>query len=259
MNTIEKINLILKKTNISKVNLAKYLGVSRQMVYNYLDSNDLNKMPAEKCQLLFKLLEVNSCEEIVKKELTDDYLQNVSNKIFNYRKIPTKKEEIIELSGLKKEEQELISDIVFLIKEMFNEDTTKDSYNTINYFYHSLQSIPSMKELKYILGYVAKNCGYIKADTYDFNKEQQFVFESIMYSAMTLYTNGGASKSKIAESHHRWEADLERKNEEKLSRTQELNTAKVQALRELGYTEITEKNASEVFDKIAEIQARNFI
>lgn len=258
MNTIEKINLILKKTNISKVNLAKYLGVSRQMVYNYLDSNDLNKMPAEKCQLLFKLLEVNSCEEIVKKELTDDYLQSVSNKIFNYRKAPTKKEEIIELSGLKKEEQELISDIVFLIKEMFNEDKTKDSYNTITYYYHFLQSIPSMKELKYILGYIAKNCGYIKPDIYDFDQEHQFIFESIMYSAMTLYTNGGASKSKLAESHHRWEADLERKNEEKLSRTQELNTAKVQALRELGYTEITEKNASEVFDKIAEIQARNF-
>ena len=29
MNTVEKINLILKRTNISKVNLAKYLGVSR--------------------------------------------------------------------------------------------------------------------------------------------------------------------------------------------------------------------------------------
>ena len=47
-------------------------------------SNDLNKMPAEKCQLLFRLLEVNSCDEIVKKELTDEYLQSVSNKIFKW-------------------------------------------------------------------------------------------------------------------------------------------------------------------------------
>ena len=46
MNTVDKINLILKKTNISKVNLAKYLGVSRQMVYNYLDSDYLNKKKA---------------------------------------------------------------------------------------------------------------------------------------------------------------------------------------------------------------------
>lgn len=257
MNTVEKINLILKKTNISKVNLAKYLGVSRQMVYNYLDNDDLSKMPAEKCQLLFKLLEVNTCEEINKKELTEEYLQSVSNKIFNYKKIPNKKDEIIDLAGLKKEEQELVSNIVFIIKEMLNEDKTKNSYNTITYFYHFLQSIPSMRELKYILGYIAKSGGYIKPNVFDFNEEQQYIFESIMYSAMTLYANGGASKSKLSESHRRWETDLERKNEEKLSRTQELNTAKVQALRELGYTEINERNASEVFDKIAEIQARN--
>ncbi len=257
MNTVDKINLILKKTNISKVNLAKYLGVSRQMVYNYLDSDDLNKMPAEKCQLLFNLLEVRSCEEISEKELTDEYLQSVSNKVFNYKKTPSKKEEVIELAGLKKEEQDLISDIVFLLKEMLNENKTRESYITLKYLYHFVQSLTGMKETKYILGYIAKNNGYLKYNVYDFNEENQFIFESIMYSAMTLYTNGGASKNKLAESHRRWEAELERKNEEKLSRTQELNTAKVQALRELGYMEINEKNASEVFDKIAEIQARN--
>ena len=258
MSTIEKINLILKKTNISKVNLAKYLGVSRQMVYNYLDSDNLSKMPAEKCQLLFSLLEVKSCDEIVKKELTDEYLQSVSNKIFSFRKSTNKKDEIIDLAGLKKDEQALVSDILFLIKEMLNEDKTNDSYNTLVYCYHLLQSLSSMEELKYFLGYVAKSGGYIKPDVFDFNEEKQYIFESIMFSAMTLYSNGGASKSKLAESHRRWEAVLERKNEEKLSRTQELNTAKVQALRELGYDEINEKNATEVFDKIAEIQARKF-
>ena len=95
MNTIEKINLILKKTNISKVNLAKYLGVSRQMVYNYLDSEDLNKMPAEKSQLLFNLLEVNSCEEIIDKELTNEYLQSVSSKVFSNKKSNVKRDEVV--------------------------------------------------------------------------------------------------------------------------------------------------------------------
>ena len=256
MNTVEKINLILKKTNISKVNLAKYLGVSRQMVYNYLDSDDLNKMPAEKCQLLFKLLDVKSCEEIVNKELSDDYLQSVSSKIFNYKKPSSKKDEFIELTGLKKEEQTLISDYVFLLKELLTDSKNGENFVTLKYLYHFTQSIPSMTELKYILGYIAKSGGYVKPNVYDFNEEHQFIFESIMYSAMTLYANGGASRSKLAESHKRWEADLDRKNEEKLSRTQELNTAKVLALRELGYTEINERNASEVFDKIAEIQSR---
>ena len=256
MSTVEKINLILKKTNISKVNLAKYLGVSRQMVYNYLDSDDLSKMPAEKCQLLFKLLEVKSCEEIVSKELTDEYLQSVSNKIFSYKKTTAKKDELIDLSGLKKEEQGIVSDFVFLLKELLSDDETENGIAIIKYLYYFAQSIPSMKELRYILGYVAKSGGYVKSTVYDFNDEQQYIFESIMYSAMTLYANGGASKSKLVESHRRWEIDLDRKNEEKLSRTQELNTAKVLALRELGYNEINEKNASEVFDKIAEIQSR---
>ncbi len=46
------------------------------------------------------------------------------------------------------------------------------------------------------------------------------------------------------------------KNEEKLSRTQELNSAKVQALKELGYTELNESNYAEVLEKMAEIQSR---
>ena len=257
MNTVEKINLILKKTNISKVNLAKYLGVSRQMVYNYLDEPDLSKMPAEKSQMLFNLLNVKTSEEIDKKELTSDYLQSVSNKIFTDKKSGNKKEETVELSGLKTEEQEIIGDIVFLLKEFLNEDKTSCSLTTLTYLYHFLQAMSNTKELRYILGYVSKAAGYTKPTIYAFEEEQQFVFECIMYSAMTLYANGGASRSKLAESHKRWENDLERKNEEKLSRTQELNTAKVQALRELGYNEINERNASEVFDKIAEIQARN--
>ena len=256
MNVIEKINLILKQANISKVNLAKYLGVSRQMVYNYLDGEDLSKLPNEKCQLLLKLLDVKTEKDIDEIVIDNNYIQSVGNKIYNAKKPTTKKNETIELSGLKKDEQDLISDIVFLIKEMFNEDKTKTCYDTILYFYHFLQAMGNTKELKYILGYISKAAGYTKPNEYVFEEDRQFIFESIMYSAMTLYTNGGASKTKLAESHKRWEAELARKNEEKMSRTQELNTAKVQALKELGYTEINEKNASEVFDKIAEIQSR---
>ena len=256
MSTIEKINLILKKANISKVNLAKYLGVSRQMVYNYLDNDDLSNVPNEKCQLLFDLLAINSIEEINNKELTNDYIKSVNETIFSSKKVIAKKDELIELTGLKKEEQELISDIVFILKEMLNDDKTKTSFVTITYLYHFLQSMGSTKELKYILGYVSKASGFTKPNVYEFEEDNQYVFESILYSAMTLYSNGGASRIKLAASHKRWEADLERKKEEKLSRTQELNTAKVQALKELGYTEINEKNAGEVFDKIAEIQSR---
>lgn len=259
MSIVEKINLILKEANVSKVNLAKYLGVSRQMVYNYLDGDDLSKIPNDKCQLLLKLLDVKSVKEINDIVVDDDYIQNLGSKIFTAKKTSIKKNEIIDLAGLRRDEQLLVGDIVFLIKEMFNEDKTKSCYNTVLYFYHFLQAMSSTKDLKFLLGYVSKAAGFTKPNSYVFDEDKQFIFESIMYSAMTLYTNGGASKTKLAESHRRWEAELDRKNEEKLSRTQELNTAKVMALKELGYTEINEKNASEVFDKIAEIQSRKIV
>lgn len=256
MNTVEKINVILKEANISKVNLAKYLGVSRQMVYNYLDSEDLSKLSGDKQYALFALLNVKNEEELKKVELTKEYIQEVGNKLFNVKKTPVKKNEIIELSGLRSEEQELIGDIVFLIKEYLNEDKTRNSTTLLKYLYHFVNSCVKTKEAKYVLGYFSKASGFTPPTQYEFDDDGQFVFESIMYSAMTLYNNGGASKTKLAESHRRWENELSKRNEEKLSRTQELNTAKVLALKELGYTEINEFNASEVFDKIAEIQSR---
>lgn len=256
MNTVEKINVILKKANISKVNLAKYLGVSRQMVYNYLDGEDLSKLSNDKSQALFTLLDVKNEEELKKIELTKEYIQGVGNKIFNSKKPTPKKNEFIDLNGLRPEEQNIINDIVFIMKEMLNEDKTKNSFTMLNYFYHFIQASNKTKEVKYILGYISKSAGFTQPTVYEFEEDQQFIFESIMYSAMTLYNNGGASKTKLNESHRRWENELSKKNEEKLSRTQELNTAKVLALKELGYTEINEHNASEVFDKIAEIQSR---
>ena len=63
-------------------------------------------------------------------------------------------------------------------------------------------------------------------------------------------------KSKLAESHKRFVNQIEQKMEEKLSRTMELNNIKTQALRELGYTEMNEDNATEIFEKIAEIESR---
>ena len=114
MNVVEKVNQILKQANISKVNLAKYLGVSRQMIYNYFDGDDLSKLPNDKCQLLYDLLDVKSSEEILNIKLDNEYLQKVSNKMFSTKKNTSKKEEVIELSGLDKEEVNLISSLLVL-------------------------------------------------------------------------------------------------------------------------------------------------
>ena len=260
MNVIEKTNQILKKAGISKVNLSKYLGVSRQMVYNYLDGDDLSKFPAEKCKLLFNLLNVNSEEELKKIELTNEYISEVSNKIFDASGSKGSKEakkELVDLTGLSHEDALIISDIAIMLKNILIEGKGRAEENsaTIEYIYNFIQNLGTNKELKYILAFFSKNFGYTAPNKYVFDENNQFVFESIMFSAITLYSGGGASRSKLAESHRRWEEVLATKKEEKLSRTQELNTAKIQALRELGYDKIDEKNASEVLDKIAEIMS----
>ena len=121
-----------------------------------------------------------------------------------------------------------------------NKGREGEALATVTYLHHFIENLNAIKELKYILAYFSKNYGYTDPNKFAFDENNQFVFESIMFSAMTLYHNGGSSKSKIAEVHKRFVQDIEQKNEEKLSRTQELNAAKVQALRELGYTSISE-------------------
>ena len=47
---MNSLNELLQELGISKVRLAKYLNVSRQMVYNYLELDDLNKWPKAWCR-----------------------------------------------------------------------------------------------------------------------------------------------------------------------------------------------------------------
>ncbi len=256
MNSLSE---LLQELGISKVRLAKYLNVSRQMVYNYLELEDLNKWPKEKKILLLKLLDIEDGDEGTIKgiKITTDYLMSVENRLNQGVKSSSDMDSFFDMKGLNKAEQTLIADITYLIKEKILEENKKEeNFNAMNYLYHMVQSIDDVPEIKYILGYMSKTTGFISPDEFVFDEERQFIFEGILYSALTLYNNGGASRSKLAESHKRFVQEIEQKNEEKLSRTQQLNTIKIQALRELGYNQINEQNAAEVFEKIAEIQSR---
>ena len=83
MSTVEKIKEILEKANVSKVDFAKYLGVSRQMVYNYLDGDNLDKLPKEKRSKLFKLLDVRTMEEIADIKTDRSYLDKIAARLSN--------------------------------------------------------------------------------------------------------------------------------------------------------------------------------
>ena len=108
-----------------------------------------------------------------------------------------------------------------------------------------------------MLAYVAKTTGFINANEFVFNEDEQFAFESILYSAMVMYQSKSASKNKLIEVHKKFEEEIKEKHEEILSRTQELVSAQEQALKELGYKEINQENSTEVYEKMAEIQSRN--
>ena len=253
---MKELNVVLTELGISKVRLSKYLGVSRQMLYNYLGIEDINNWPKEKAAKLLSLLNIDNIKELEDLKITGEYIIEVENRLNEGVKDTSSKEVIADLKGFNKKEQELLSDIINLLKEKLSNDKTKDTYNTYLYLYHFLQSMETNEELKYILAFMSKSLGFSDPMEFHFNKDKQFIFESILFSAMTLYNNGGSSKVKLAESHKRFVQNIEQKKEEKLSRTQELNTVKIQALKELGFTEINEDNAKEVFEKIAEIQSR---
>ncbi len=256
---MNKLNELLQELGISKVRLAKYLGVSRQMVYNYLELDDINKWPKEKKILLYKLLDISDDSEktLDKINVTTDYLMSVENRLNQSMKNSNDMESYLDLKNLTKESQVLLTDIVNLLKEKLGEEGKREeNYYAFLYLFHMLQSMSNVPEIKYIFGYMSKITGFTKPDEFKFNEDKQFIFEGILYSALTLYNNGGASRSKLAESHRRFVQEIEKKNEEKLSRTQQLNTVRIQALKELGYTEINVNNAEEVFEKIAEIESR---
>jgi len=221
--------------------------------------DDINKWPKDKKVLMLNLLGIKNADEINKIKVDTDYITEVEVRLNslcdNKKEINTHGVGDGFLNGVSPKNQEMFIGIIDLVKE-YLEDHGKEGENIVNYFYHYLQAMNNTTELKYILAYVAKETGFEKPMEFVFEEDQQFIFESVMFSAMVLYRSGKASKSKLAESHRRFVNQIEQKMEDKLSRTMELNNVKDQALKELGYTEINENNATEIFEKIAEIQSR---
>ena len=254
---MQNLNELLQELGISNVRLAKYLGVSRQMVYNYLELDDLSKWPKEKKIMLYRLLDINDESEISKIKVTTDYLMSVESKLSKNTKTREETNHCIDTKGLSGDSQRLLMDITSLIKEKLVDDNyRRENFYTFTYLYHTLQMMDSMPEIKYIFGYMSKTGCYTNTDEYKLQEDKQFILEGIINTALNLYNNGGSSRSKLQEAHRRWVAEIEAKKEEKISRTQELSTVKIQALKELNYTKMDNSNANEVIEKILEILAK---
>lgn len=255
---MNEVNRIINESGISKVNVAKFLGVSRQMLYNYLALSSTDELPKDKQNKLLLLLGVENESELKNIKVNEKYIATLESKI-NDGMVDDIKEQMTDFKGLGKKEQTLLTEIFVLLKEklLTDLDTSDDTnYKTLKYLQNFLQSMEQFEELKYVLAYVAKiNC-IANVNEYIYDEDKQYIFEGIVYSAMNLYSSRGASRSKVAEQHKKLEMEIAQKNEEKLSRTEELFTLRKQALQELGYTSINESNGKEVFEKIAEIMSR---
>ena len=256
---MDKLNNILREAGVSKVKLSKYLGVSRQMIYNYLEVEDINKWPKDKKVMLLNLLGIKSANEIQDIKVNTDYISELEarlNSIILAKSGVTKEEKNTLYDGLGKKQKELFKNILDVVRENLEDPKDDDGYNSMKYLYNFLQAMNTSRELKYMLAYVSKETCFEEPNRFVFDEDEQFIFESIQFTALTLYNNGGTSRTKLVEAHKRFENKIEHKMEEKMSRTMELNRIRLQAMQELGYTVVNEDNVAEISEKMAEIETR---
>ena len=256
---MDKLNDILREAGVSKVKLSKYLGVSRQMIYNYLEVEDVNKWPKDKKVMLLNLLGIKNASEINNIKVDTDYISELDarlNSIIFVKGGTSKEDKNSIYDGLGKRQRELMKNIIDVVKENLEDPKNDDGFNSMSYLYNFLQAMNTSSELRYMLAYVSKETCFEEPNRFVFDEDEQFVFESIMFTAMTLYNNGGTSKARLSEAHNRFVKKIERKKEEKLGRTMELTRIRLQAMQELGYTEVNEENVAEISAKMAEIETR---
>ena len=161
---MKNVNNLLKEIGISKVSLSKYLGVSRQMVYNYLEMKSIDEWPKDKKTKLLLLFGVNDIEELKNIKPTNEYISKI-NRLLDENEHDQSREFINDLKGLNKKNQKVLTDIITLLKEKLSEDDgVGTSYNTFRYLYNFLQVMDDVEELRYVLPYFAKSNGFIKME-----------------------------------------------------------------------------------------------
>ena len=131
---MDKLNDVLRELGISKVKLSKILGVSRQMIYNYLELDDINKWPKDKKVLLFNLLGIKSSDELNNIKVDTDYILDVETRMANLFDNTEKNDktiDLVEYDGIGKKQKELLHNIFELLKENLEDD--KDSVMFYSY------------------------------------------------------------------------------------------------------------------------------
>ncbi len=245
MNELKLILILIDKLNISKVALASYLNVSRQMVYNYLSMNSIDEWPLDKKILILELFGVRNTLELEHVNVNTDLLESVQTKLNSVDRNAIQ----VKYNRLDSKSKRIVDDVINLC----DDSNLQESINTLlTLLEYSLIS----DDYKYLITYLAKVFKKIDARNFGSDKDRQMAFEGILFSAFNLFNSGKFSKEKTQKVHDELVREIERKSELDSQATNVINVTKIIAKKELGIDSIDETNIDQVLEKMIEIQGR---
>lgn len=245
MNEMNSLLLLIDKLNISKVALARYLQVSRQMVYIYLSKDDFDDWPIKKKIKILELFDVDNINELEKLEVTPELYASVNAVLTQDNSSFLQNS----YDSLDNRSRRLVEDVIRLCEE----DETRENINVVlTLIEHSLIS----DDYKYLIAYLAKIFKKMDPEEFSSNELEQKAFEGILFSAFNLFNSGKYSKDKTSRVHAQFVKELKESDETDLQATNIINVTKLIAKNELGIEKIDETNVNQVLEKMLEIQGR---
>lgn len=245
MSDLSLLLLALNRLNISKVDLANYLEVSRQMVYNYLSMDSFDEWPIKKRIKILELFEISVYDDLENLDINAELLQNINTKLH----INKTDDIILCYKALDERSKQMVNDIIHLCEE-------KETRHYINVLLSLVEHSMISNDYKYLITYLAKVFEKQDPTFFDVNADEQMAFEGILYSAFNLFNSNKYSKDKTTRVHEQFVKDIQNKSNLEAEKTNVINISKIMAKNELGIDKIDESNIDLVLEKILEIQGR---
>ncbi len=245
MDELKSILILIDKLNISKVALATYLNVSRQMVYNYLSMNSIDEWPLDKKIRILELFGVRNTLELEHITVNTELLETVRDKLNSVDRNALQ----VKYNRLDARSKRIVDDVINLCDDV----ELQESLNTLlTLLEYSLIS----EDYKYLITYLSKVFKKVDPRKFGDNMEHQMAFEGILFSAFNLFNSGKFSKEKTQKVHEELVKEIEKKSELDSQATNVINVTKIIAKKELGIDSIDETNIDKVLEKMIEIQGR---
>ncbi|MFV0499502.1 MAG: hypothetical protein ACK5NF_05675 [Bacilli bacterium] len=245
MSDLKQLLTIVNKLNISKVDLANYLEVSRQMLYKYFSMDSFDDWPIKKKIKLLDLFNIKTFDEISNLEVGSDLYNSISKKLNKNGKSTY----LDSYKSMSPEDQRLVNDVIRLC-----EDSNTKEYVSI--LLTLIEQSMVSKDYYFLIQYLSKSFNRISPLDFGSDPQSQKAFEGILFSAFNLFNSNKYSKEKTERVHQQFVKELEKKNSLDSKLSDSINITKMLAKNELGIDEIDESNIDLLLEKIIEIRGR---